>query len=143
MECVDLRQFGDTYRVAAEESYRAETGSTIERCTDPWLFILRGSQGHVCPWGGELLALCVDDGHPKLCGRLARESSVMLDRSQIGDDGGNFVFHVRDLPKAAKYAKLYRRRQLTDEQKAERTARLRRRPPVTARSEGQNRTQAV
>lgn len=114
-DCIDLKErFGHRLRIGIDESYFASSGSTKNCNRDPWNWILRGSRGHICPWGGDLLALCLNAGHTGLAARLLREPWVNLDRSQVGDDGVNAVFHVDDIQRAAEYARLYVRRQLSE-----------------------------
>ncbi|MEO2032626.1 MAG: hypothetical protein ABGZ35_11125 [Planctomycetaceae bacterium] len=125
-DCLDLKErFDSKYRVATEESYFAESGSTTNSNTDPWNWILRGSRGHVCPWGGDLLAVCMDEGHVPLCNRLMKEPWVIQEKSQRGDDGVNAVFHVDHIEAAARYAKLYERWYLSDERREQAIERLR------------------
>jgi hypothetical protein len=122
-DCINLKTaFGAKYFVDTEESYFAESGSTTNSCTDPWLFQLRGTRGHICPWGGDLLAVCLNPGRPKIAARVMRESWIDKERSQSGDDGeANGVFHVRDIEAAAQYAKLHHRPRLSDEERQRRS----------------------
>ena len=113
--CIDLRErFNDRYRVDVDPSYRADTGSSKNSNRDPWNWVLKGKRGHICPWGGDLLAVCIE-GHPKICRKLALEPWVIT--TQYGDDGINAVIHIDDFEKAVSYVKLYRKRQMTDERK--------------------------
>ena len=115
MDCIDLKaRFGKIHRVRTSPDYHAETGSTINQNRDSWNWILIGSRGHICPWGGDNLAVCID-GHPLLCKRLSKEPWVI--DCQYGDDGINAVFHICHSEKAAKYAQLYKKRKLTPAQR--------------------------
>jgi hypothetical protein len=108
-ECIDLKaRYGERWRIGVDESYNAETGAVQNYCRDPWLFYIRGRRGHICPWGGDYLAVCLDSGHVILAGALLRESWVDLDRSQVGDNAEvNAVFHVDYLDQATPYIKPY------------------------------------
>ncbi len=55
MECIDLKERFPQYRVEHEESYFAQYGPNA-RTHDPWYTILLCRNGHICPWGGDLLA---------------------------------------------------------------------------------------
>lgn len=125
-DCINLKtRFGQTFRVTSDESYKAETGSTLNANRDPWLFLLRGIRGHICPWGGELLAVCLKTGHTGLAAKLWREPWVIRDRSQFGDDGEmNAVFHVDHFDEAEPYAKLYRKKVFSPEVLAKYRAQL-------------------
>ena len=62
--CVNLReQFGDQHRIGRDESYHAEHRQH-GRAEDPWTMQIPCDHGHVCPWGGELLAACTDKRGP-------------------------------------------------------------------------------
>ena len=92
-KCINLRKrFGDSYQIDSEIP-----GG------DPWQQMIKGRRGHICPWGGELLAVCID-GRPALCERLMRQHWVNNKRSQVGDDGANAVFHVHHFHEAADFA---------------------------------------
>ncbi len=121
-DCINLKEhFGSTYRLDVDESYFATTGAKKNCCLDPWLYQLRGSCGHICPWGGELLAVCLDPGQTKPAKRLMKEPWVIEHASQIGDNGEvNAVFHVDHIEEAAVYARLYRRPQLSVEERQRR-----------------------
>ena len=144
--CVNLKQlFGKRYRVEYEESYYAEHGERA-RMEDPWLMIIRCQHGHICPWGGELLAACTNDSAPIIVKRLLALPFINHAESQLGTDGagvtlkpvvtptcGNVVFPIRHIEEVFAIMKPRRRRQLTEEQKragAERLARYRFKPAV-------------
>ena len=120
--CIDLSS--DTfrgYKLGVCESYRAETGSGRNCNSDPWNWQLLGVRGHVCPWGGDRLAVCIRG--PVLAKRLSREPWVEF--CQLGEGECNAVFHVRDFERAIPYAKLYYRKPLEGEalEKAQEAAR--------------------
>lgn len=74
-----------------------------------------------------MLGLCLKAGHTILAKRWIRESWVMLDRSQIGDDGKvNAVFRVDHIEQAAEYARLYRKQALSDTERERRRETARR-----------------
>lgn len=122
--CVNLRdRFGQRYRIAHEESFRAERS----RGTDPWSLVLRCRFGHIFPWGGNTLAASVD-GHPKVAGRMRELDCVQV--VQDGDLGELTVtFDAKDFAKVAEILRPRRRRQVTEEQREQLIAQLRRRNP--------------
>ena len=117
MDCINLKEgFGSQYKVEYEESYFAERSKrTIE---DPWLMIILCENGHICPWGGDLLAACT---HKR--GSVAKRL-IDLDctsMAQDGDDGINVTFHVDAFDQVAAVMKPRRKRQgrPTDEKRRE------------------------
>lgn len=120
--CIDLKaQFGKQYRVLNEQSYAAECGES-SRVRNPWLLIIPCLHGHIYPHGDEYLGASTNRRGP-IAKRLAALKSIRV--VQDGSDGVNGVFHVRDFPKVAAVLKPKQRRQLTPDQIAERTERLR------------------
>lgn len=115
MDCVDLKEeYGKIHRIGIDESYYANTGSSNASNTDPWNWILRGTRGHVCPWGGDRLAACTNY-RGQIAKMLMKIPTAKME--QDGTDGVNVSFHKDYLDKAAKVLKLYKRPQLTDEQR--------------------------
>ena len=91
MDCINLeRRFGRRYRVTYEESYWAEYGPGA-RVEDPWLMILLCQHGHICPWGGHLLAACTNKAG-SIANRLKALPFTTV--AQDGDDGANILFPV-------------------------------------------------
>jgi len=128
--CVNLKtEFGHLYRVTYEESYYAQYGENARR-EDPWLMIIRCRQPkntHIGPWGelGSETELCVAFGAPsKNAILLAREPgfSVLQDSS----DGMTLGFQRQHADRVFSMVKPYRRRRMTDEQRAAAAERLRR-----------------
>ena len=107
MDCINLRE-----RYSGEYRIRLEPGMGLVR--DPWHYQVAGRRGHICPWGGELLACCLNEGHPVLSVRLMSEPWVV--RSLGNKDGVNALFEAGDFLAAAEYIKAYRRRSYTPEQ---------------------------
>ena len=121
--CVNLkRRFGKRYRVKYEASYYAER-SKHAWGEDPWLMIVLCQHGHICPWGGDLLAACTNKRGPT-ARRLLSLPFILREQSQVGDDGANVVFPVDHFAEVAAIMKPRRRRRLTEEQRAAATARL-------------------
>jgi hypothetical protein len=130
---IDLKaRFGKRYRITLDPAHAAEYGEG-SRKDDPWLITIHCRYGHIYPYGGELLGASTERRGP-VARRLADLSCVRV--VQDGDDGVNVVFHVDDFNTVARNLKPRRRRQLTPEQIAERTDRLRkyRFPPASKRS---------
>lgn len=107
--CINLRkQFGDKYRISHEESYAAEH-SEFRAAEEPWLQIIPCQHGHICPWGGELLAACTNRKGP-ISARLRKLKFLERDQSQDGDDGINAVFHVQHFDAVAEIMQPKRKR---------------------------------
>tara|TARA_B110000495_G_C22796484_1_gene465349 strand:+ start:33 stop:428 length:396 start_codon:yes stop_codon:yes gene_type:complete len=104
------------YRSYTSETYFAETGSDTNRCTDPWHFEMRGAKAVITPWGNDLLAVCTKGRSTKAL-NLLKEPWVVVERSQIGDDGCNLVFPANKLEEVCKYFKFYKKRVMTEEQR--------------------------
>ena len=122
MDCINLKErFGDRYRVAYEESYKAEYGEDAYR-EDPALMIIPCRVGQIFPWGGSMLAVSVD-GHAKVAGRLRRMPCCQV--AQDGDDGTTLTFNVKAFDKIARIARPHRRPRLSPERRAELAACMR------------------
>lgn len=108
--CVNLRAlFGHQYLVRYEETRQVDRSEENE----PWYQLLPcGGRGHICPWGGQEIAACVD--RPRLVKTLVALGGRL---QQDGDDGGTVVFDVSDFAKVADVMKPIRRRQLSIEQR--------------------------
>ena len=114
--------FGDRYRVTYEESYFVERSR--QTVVDPWLMIIPCRFGHIFPHGDDILAASVD-GFPKIAGRLRRLAGVHI--HQDGDFGElTVLFPVGTFDTVAEIMRPRRRRQLTDQQRAELAERGRR-----------------
>ena len=140
--CIDLKaRFGARYRITHDQAHAAEYGEN-SRVYDPWLAMIPCRHGHVYPHGGELLAASTDRR-----GAISKRLSILpgVRLLQDGDDGVNVVFHIKDFDAVAAILKPRRRRQLTPEQKAERTERLRqyRFSPASQNDSGDRRRDAV
>ena len=118
-DCVNLFE-RCRYRVEHEPSYFADHGQKARR-EDPWLLVIRCHHGQIYPHGGELLGVSTDK-RGGIAKRLAALDCVTV--TQNGDDGINATFHVDDLAAVAVVIKPRRRRKLTEQQRAEQTARL-------------------
>jgi len=113
-ECINLKErFGDRCRVEYEESYYAEHGEHA-RTQDPWLMVILCQHGHICPWGGELLAACTNN-RGAVAKRLAELPFTAV--AQDGDDGVNVTFHVDQFDEVTTIMKPKRRRRLSPEQR--------------------------
>jgi hypothetical protein len=122
-ECVDLRDFGDRFKIRNEPEDRP-----ARKTDDPWDLIVPGSRGFVAPYGGEDLLACTN--HSTTMKRLLATvpgAKVVQD----GTDGQNVRFDVTDLGGVAEVLRLRKRRRVSEEQRATmiaRTARYRFRP---------------
>lgn len=100
--CINLRdRFGDKYRIEFEESYYAERPK-FRAQEAPWLMLIPCQHGHICPWGGEILAACTNK-----CGSVAKKLTEppVTEMWQAGADGVNVKFHVRDFDQVAEVMK--------------------------------------
>jgi hypothetical protein len=113
--------YGDRFRVTSEESLTAERGENA-RNTDPWLMIIPCMNGHIFPWGGEMLGASTHRPG-RVVATLAKLSFVQV--VQDGSDGANVAFPVTEFEAVAAIMKPRRRRRLSPEQIARQTERLR------------------
>ena len=110
MQCVNLKErFGERYRVEYEESYYAEYGAN-PRTDDPWLMIIPCRNGHICPWGDDLLAACTNTAN-KVAAKLKRLPFTTV--AQDGDDGANILFPAKHFNAVAKIMRPRRRRRMS------------------------------
>ena len=129
-DCINLRsRFGQRYRAAYGEDYHAEYGAGA-RVDDPWLMAISCQNGHICPWGGSILAACT-----KAAGSVANRLKALpfTTVAQDGSDGSNVLFDVVHFDLVAKIMKPRRRRRLSPEARraaGERLAKYRFRPAV-------------
>ena len=115
MRCISLKErFGNHYRVEYEESYHADHGPHA-RADDPWLMILPCGNGHICPWGDDLLAACTKKAGPVVARRLKKLPFTNI--AQDGDDGANVLFHAKHFDAVAKIMRPRRRRQMSEKQR--------------------------
>ena len=107
MDCINLKErYGKKWRVKKE----IKTSSS-----DPWNFIVPCRMGHICPWGETTLAACVDN-HPVIINRMRQLSFMKM--HQYGDKGANILFDVVHFDEVIAFMKPYKRRKLSEEQKA-------------------------
>lgn len=100
VECVDLREVAGRYHVTIPEN-----GSR-----SLWDMSLVGSCADICPWGGDLLAICFHS-RPRLAQRTLGRSWILHEQSQVGDGVEvNAVFYVHDLDKATEVAGVEKQR---------------------------------
>ena len=117
IECINLKEaYGDRYRVEYEASYHAEYGPSA-RNEDPWLMIITGKNGHIFPWGGDVLAATTST--PK---RRGNNANLLVElhccqTKQDGDDGVTVVFHRENFDDVAEVIKPRRRRRLNPAQR--------------------------
>ena len=113
--CIDLAErFGRKYRIGYEE--QVDQWPVADR---PWLARIRCLYGHVGVQGGERLHAFTDH---RLIGRRLRRLPF-VEQAQ-GDEEVRIVFHVEHLAEVLAILKPYRRRVLSEEQKAKQVARL-------------------
>ena len=112
--CINLKeQFGRRYRVEYEESYFAEHGLNT-RVEDPWLMIIPGQHGHICPWDETTLAVSTDR-RGSVTKRIAALPYATV--VQDGDDGISATFPADRIDEVAQLIKARRRRRLSETEK--------------------------
>ena len=127
-DCINLKErFGDRYRVKYEDSYYAERPE-YRKEEAPWLMIIPCQNGHICPWGGSMVAACT-----RRRGPVARRLKDLpfAEAFQDGDDGVNVVFNVEHFEEVAEIMKPRRRYMVSEEEarrRAERIAKYRFQP---------------
>jgi len=104
--CLNLRAlYGRRFRVTLEES--------ADSWANPWYYQIKGTRGIVYPHSAKLLAVEIDNHN-----RIAKELADMgLRCTQDGDQEKTFVFPLERFEEVAALVKLYRRPQLTEEQR--------------------------
>lgn len=112
MNCIDLNQFADRYKLGRDPAAKS-------RNKDPWLLTIVCRNGEIYPHGGAFLAASTRTRGP-VANDLAKLGQVWQD----GSDGLTIIFHVNDFDAVAKVMKPKRRRKLS----AEHTAKLRAKP---------------
>jgi hypothetical protein len=120
---VDLKKLaGEKYRVTIESSYYADTGSAQNRNRDPYLWLIVGRHGEVFLWAPDRLAVSTYKR-----GGIARRLLGLpyTEVAQDGDDGVTVTFAVEHLDEVAQIVRLRRRPVLSDERRAELSARMR------------------
>ena len=87
-KCINLRErFGDRWQIEFENGYESGTD-------DRWYQIIPCEHGHICPWGGDLLAACTSK-NGEVANKLRR--LPFTEAVQDGDDGVNVTFSVDDI----------------------------------------------
>jgi len=116
-KCINLReQFGQQYRITHDEAYEAER-SEFRAAEEVWLQQIPCRRGHICPWGGGLLAACTN-GRGPTARKLLALPFLEHDRTQDGSDGVNVVFHVQHFATVAEIMRPKQRRRLSPEARA-------------------------
>ena len=121
MTCINLKdRYGDQYRIEFDPAYnpRKVPGGKL----DPWYMVIPCRRGSIHPHGGNLLAVDVDY-RAVTAKRVAALDGVAL--HQDGDCEKTFVFHVDLFDEVAKLVRPRRRRRLTEQQRRDGAARLR------------------
>jgi hypothetical protein len=119
-ECIDLRErFGSDYRITFDPAY--SDWHVPRDKLDPWMMQIPAQFGTIYPHGGDLLAVEVDY-HPQAVKKLAVLPGVRL--HQNGEHEKTFLFPVALFEQVAAIVKPKQRRRLSEERKAEITARL-------------------
>ena len=119
---IDLKSLaGDKFRVTIESSYYAETGSAQKRNRDPYLWLVVGRHGDVFMWSPELLAVST---HKRggIASRLRELPCTTV--VQDGQDGLTMTFPAQYLDTVADLVKSRRRPVLSEERRAELSARM-------------------
>jgi hypothetical protein len=108
--CIDLREYGDRYRVWNELEDRK-----AHQADDPWDVVISGWAGFVAPYGGSCLLACTNSD------RTARKILQAVPGARViqeGSDGSNIAFDVTHFETVASILRLRRRRVVSPEQRA-------------------------
>jgi len=118
--CIDLQeQFGRRYRIGWEAG--GATRYQMPEADRPWLLELRCRYGSVSPHGGALLQAMTD--RPRLGTKLRALPCVLSARGELETV---VVFHVKDAAVVFSLLKPYRRRQISEAERARLAAQGRR-----------------
>jgi hypothetical protein len=116
--CIDLRTFGNRYRVRNETHDR-----TAHATDDRWDLIIQGRGGFIAPWGRGRLVACTR-GSATTNKIMAAVPGARI--VQDGSDGQNLTFDPAHLATVAGLLRLRRRRVLTADQRRAAVDRLKR-----------------
>lgn len=120
-KCIDLkRRLGKKYRIVRDPAYFAEYGKGA-KTRDQWYDQIPCRVGHICPWGGKILAVSIDS-RGSIAKRVAALSCTAV--VQDADDGLTATFHVDDFNKIAKLVHPRTKRKVSPEQRAAFMARM-------------------
>jgi|SRR6516162_9263471 hypothetical protein len=100
--CIDLRDYGDRYRVWNELE-----GRRAHQADDPWDLVIPGRGGFVAPHGREHLLACTGSSITTRRVLAADPEAVVI---QDGSDGQNVTFHAGHFTAVAEVLRLRRRR---------------------------------
>jgi hypothetical protein len=107
--CINLRdEYGDRFRIGLDEAAGGRSGN-------PWNFQILCRFGHICPWGGDLLAASTK-GSGSVANRLKKLAGVEVIHD--GDDGATVVFPQALFKKIAALMKPFIKRRPTAAQAA-------------------------
>ena len=116
-----MERFGERrYKFAFDPCY--SSFNVPRESLDPWMMTIPCEVGHIYPFGDRLLAIDIE-GHCRMRGMVKRLACTELHTE--GDADICCLFDVANIDQVAKLVKPKRRRQYTDEQRAEMTDRLR------------------
>jgi hypothetical protein len=113
MTCVDLSKQFPRYRLSWEANGATKGQWKREEGEWPWLMELRGRYGTVSPYGGEILQAMTD--RPRIGAQLRALPCVLSAR---GADEIVVRFHVDHAPAVFNLLRPYRRRQLSEADRA-------------------------
>lgn len=110
-ECINLAaRFGDDYRITADPAVEGRNDKQ-----DVWMMQIPCHRGIIYPYGGETLAVEVDQ-HNILARRLSEIEGITP--YQDGEYEKTFLFHVDMFPVVAEIVRPRMRRKLSPEQQA-------------------------
>jgi hypothetical protein len=110
IDCIDLqKQFGDTYRITWDPAHRPRESP------DPWYAQIPCRFGLIYPHGQAMLAVEID-GHKNVVAQVKKVPGIVL--HQDGDTEKTFLFPVDQFGAVAALVHPYRKRRLSEEQKA-------------------------
>jgi hypothetical protein len=110
--CINLlARFGDRYRIGWDPAYDPKHRPKDK--LDPWMMLVLCERGEIFPYGGNLLAVGVDN-RPITARRLAELGLLLV---QDGDCEKTFVFPIERFAEVAEIVNPRRRRQVSDAEK--------------------------
>lgn len=110
-------KYGKKFRVYVDDAYRAE--DTPNKSSEKWRYLeLRGKYGYIYPYSSNQLAVAITG--PKIAAKFVRRGGWKI--LQDGEDATVFLIPDEDLSLAFSTLKLFRKKVLSDEDRAKKAA---------------------
>ena len=115
MTCLNLREtFGSKFKYDWDPAYHAELGSNSRMVEAPWLMRIPCRNGHIFPWGDQLLAAYCMAGSRK---RRALTQLSCVEAVQVGELEAVVIFDVAHFESVAEVMQPRLRRKYSPEQR--------------------------